>query len=217
MTMKGYKICFATDTITVTKKFMEDASVINSAAFKEMMALRKLGMAIVVREVKLRKKNTITYNATAQTTAVSGVVDCQLKLIGADGGIISTPRFSIIVGDTLYNEGEFIGSTDEFNVLTNLIAELNDKFTSISTITLRSANWVGSSSPYSQVVTIDGVTENSRVDINPSVEQLATFHSKDITFVTENVGGVITVYCIGQKPANDYTVQVTITEVENNV
>ena len=61
MKMKGYKICFATDTITVTKKFMEDASVINSAAFKEMMALRKLGMAIVVREVKPRKKNTITY------------------------------------------------------------------------------------------------------------------------------------------------------------
>ena len=61
MTMKGYKICFATDTITVTKKFMDDASVINSAAFKEMMALRKLGMAIVVREVKPRKKNTITY------------------------------------------------------------------------------------------------------------------------------------------------------------
>jgi len=54
MTMKGYKICFATDTITVTKKFMEDASVINSAAFKEMMALRKLGMAIVVREIKER-------------------------------------------------------------------------------------------------------------------------------------------------------------------
>ena len=30
---------------------------------------------------------------------------------------------------------------------------------------------------------------------------------------TKNVGGIVTVYAVGQKPANDYTIQVTITEV----
>ena len=59
--MKGYKVDFAKEIVTVTKKFMDDAGVIGSAAFKEMMTLRKLGFAIVEREVKARKVNTITY------------------------------------------------------------------------------------------------------------------------------------------------------------
>jgi hypothetical protein len=84
---------------------------------------------------------------------------------------------------------------------------------SIGTVSLPSANWVGSANLYSQVVDIDGVTENSQVDLTPSVEQLVIFYEKDLTFVTENEGGVVTVYAIGQKPENDYTIQVTITEV----
>ena len=83
----------------------------------------------------------------------------------------------------------------------------------IGEVTLRAAGWVGEDSPYSQVVEIEGVTENSQVDLTPSVEQLSAFYHKDLAFVTENDGGVVTVYAIGQKPENDYTIQVTITEV----
>lgn len=83
----------------------------------------------------------------------------------------------------------------------------------ISEITLLAANWEGETNMYSQVVAVDGLTENSQVDITPSVEQLVVLHQKDLTFVTENEGGVLTVYAIGQKPENDYTMQVTITEV----
>lgn len=83
----------------------------------------------------------------------------------------------------------------------------------IGVVELLSDNWVGSENLYSQIVTIDGVTENSQVDLTPSVEQLVVFYAKDLTFVTENEGGTVTVYAIGQKPENDYTIQVTITEV----
>ena len=41
----------------------------------------------------------------------------------------------------------------------------------------------------------------------------AIFHDKDLAFVTENEDGVVTVYSIGDKPTNDYTIQVSITEV----
>ena len=44
-------------------------------------------------------------------------------------------------------------------------------------------------------------------------EDLTIFHEKDLAFVTENENGTITVYAIGQKPENDYTIQVTLTEV----
>ena len=83
----------------------------------------------------------------------------------------------------------------------------------VSTVTLRAANWTGTASPYSQVVSIVGTTENSKVDLTPTVEQMTIFHQKDLAFVTENDDGVITVYAIGDKPTNDYTMPVTITEV----
>ena len=83
----------------------------------------------------------------------------------------------------------------------------------IAYIDLLAANWEGNASLYSQVVEIDGVAENSKIDINPSVEQLAIFHAKDIAFVAENEDGVVTVYAIGDKPTRDYTIEVCITEV----
>lgn len=83
----------------------------------------------------------------------------------------------------------------------------------LGNVTLYASKWVGSSSPYSQVVSVPGVTEYSQVDLKPSVEQMAVFHKKDLAFVTENDGGTVTVYAVGDKPADDYTMQVNITEV----
>lgn len=91
-----------------------------------------------------------------------------------------------------------------------LLGGLKPKMT---TVTLLAEKWVGEASPYTQVISIEGITKNSKIDLNPSNEQLSIFHNKDIAFVVGNKNGVITVYCIGQKPANDYTMQATITEV----
>lgn len=89
----------------------------------------------------------------------------------------------------------------------------NNSIASIGEVTILADAWHGGGHLYSQEVEIAGVTENSQVDLTPSLEQLAIFYEKDLTFVTENDGGVVTVYAIGQKPTNDYTIQVTITEV----
>ena len=99
-----------------------------------------------------------------------------------------------------------------FEELVGMVSEGNK----VSFVTLFASEWVGASSPYSQVVTLSGTTENSKIDLNPTVEQLSIFHNKDLAFVVENNKGTITVYCIGQKPTNDYTMQVTITEVAIN-
>lgn len=93
------------------------------------------------------------------------------------------------------------------------MAENQTSSATIGDVTLLASAWKGNESPYSQVVQISGVTNNSQVDLTPSIEQLAIFHHKDLAFVTENVDGVVTVYALGDKPLNDYTIQVTITEV----
>ncbi len=90
----------------------------------------------------------------------------------------------------------------------------SQKIAKIGWVTLLASAWIGEGSLYHQVVEIEGVTENSQVDLTPDVEQLAIFYEKDLSFVTENDGGTVTVYAIGQKPLNDYTIQVTITEVD---
>ena len=82
-----------------------------------------------------------------------------------------------------------------------------------SNVTLFASAWVGSGSIYSQIVSINGITKYSRVDLDPSAEQVSAFYEKSVAFVTENENGVVTVYAIGQKPQNDYTMQVTVTEV----
>jgi len=93
------------------------------------------------------------------------------------------------------------------------VVMLNGSSARIGVVTLLASAWVGNDNLYSQVVDIDGVTKNSQVDLTPDVQQLLVFYEKDLTFVTENEDGVVTVYAIGQKPTNDYTVQVMITEV----
>ena len=95
-----------------------------------------------------------------------------------------------------------------------IIGSLNKPTAKIANVDLLAANWVGESSPYYQVVQIEGVTENSQVDLTPSIEQLVIFYEKDLGFVTENDNGIVTVYAIGQKPTGDYNIQVTITEVD---
>ena len=83
----------------------------------------------------------------------------------------------------------------------------------ISSVELLAENWVGDASPYSQVVSINGVTPNSMVNLQPNTEQLSIFYEKDLSFVAANEDGIVTVFCIGQKPMYDYTMQVTVTEV----
>lgn len=72
---------------------------------------------------------------------------------------------------------------------------------------------------YYQTITtiIDGaITVRSKIDLQPSPEQLSIFHEKDVAFTVINEDGIATVYAIGIRPEQDYTIQCTITEVTIN-
>lgn len=90
--------------------------------------------------------------------------------------------------------------------------------TRIVEVTLLASAWLAATelNTYTQIVTIEGTTEFSKVDLQPSAEQLVIFHERDVNFTTVNEDGTIVVYAVGDKPINDYTIQATVTEVTIN-
>ena len=92
---------------------------------------------------------------------------------------------------------------------TNLGAQAQVKTASI---TLPVASWAGDD-PYTQTVTITGVTAKSRIDLNPSAAVLSAAMEGGYGLVIGNNNGTVTVYVVGAKPTAAITVQVSITEV----
>ena len=107
-------------------------------------------------------------------------------------------------------------ATEDF-VRAQLLELVNKAAPTPATITLYANSWKKSAEEnmWSQTVIVANatVTEYSKIDLQPTPEQLCIFHEKDLAFVAENEDGIVTVFCVGQKPTNDYTIQATIMEV----
>lgn len=58
---KPYAIDFTTNTVTVTKKFLEAASMIGTTEFNTMMQLRQMNLTIVTK-APAKKKAKLTYD-----------------------------------------------------------------------------------------------------------------------------------------------------------
>lgn len=116
------------------------------------------------------------------------------------------PRLKIGDGQTPYSELPYI---------------LIDSFTmpKPNTINLYASKWVQvSDNVYVQDITEqlkEKTTSNSKIDLQPTPEQLRIFHQKDVTFTIVNEeDDTINIYAVGIRPSNDYEkIQVTITEV----
>lgn len=83
-----------------------------------------------------------------------------------------------------------------------------------TSITLLANSWVGDSQPYSQSVKINSATRNSKIDLQPTAQQIVDLQYIETSLMVQNNGdGTFTAWAIGSKPTSDYTMQVLITEV----
>ena len=82
-------------------------------------------------------------------------------------------------------------------------------------ITLSASKWVeqDGGSHYTQVVSVSGITANTRIDLNPTPEQLISIVDEGLSMFAANQNGVVTVYCMGGKPATDMTLPIAKQEV----
>ena len=173
------------------------------------------GNADSQKELRASAKNSQEIRASVNTlNAIHGKSAYEIAVIyGFEG--TEEEWLASLKGETPVKGIDYFTAEDVKNIVDEVAKNISIQGATakIGNVTILASKWVGTDSPYSQVVTVEGITENSQVDLTPNVEQLAIFHEKDLAFVTENEDGVVTVYAIGQKPENDYTIQVTITEV----
>ena len=69
--------------------------------------------------------SSITEDGTCQITACEGAVGCEVTLYKADSKQLTSPRFTLVVGSTIYN-GEEIISSSEANALRELVEQSYD-------------------------------------------------------------------------------------------
>lgn len=68
-------------------------------------------------------ENVVTYAFTPQTCATVGKVECEVKLYGAEKMLLTSARFTLIVEDTVYNEGDEVEPMSEVTALTALVSD----------------------------------------------------------------------------------------------
>lgn len=164
--------------------------------------------------------NVIEYDVPLELLNENGNLEVQLVLQNEQGLVWKSviKKFVVLgsvdaVEDIIYQE-DFITKAQK---ILEEIKKTHNATGKIAFITLYADKWITVDEDwYSQIVNIAGTTNKSQVRIDLTVEQVIIFRKKDITFLVGNKNGIITVHCIGQKPTNDYTMQVTIEEVNIN-
>lgn len=136
--------------------------------------------------------------------------------VNADG---SVEIYSVFPTMTILSDNADAVIECEYNRDANkVVAELLDLIQRIAEkedyITLLASKWAATSvsGRYEQVVAVDGVTPKSTVIMDLSLAQAETFRAKDLAFFLVPGDGIVTVYAIGQKPTNDYTLRVRYKE-----
>ena len=70
--------------------------------------------------------NRILYAMTPQTCTAVGAMKCEIRVYGAGGELITSPRFTILVDDTVYSDGDVVDSASEFSALTALVVQAKE-------------------------------------------------------------------------------------------
>lgn len=85
--------------------------------------------------------------------------------------------------------------------------------TKVTDIVMKVDSWHGGAGMWSQIVEVAEASDFSKIDLQPSAEQLLILQKIEAAMTVENAAGVITVYVTGNKPKTDITIQASITEV----
>lgn len=78
----------------------------------------------VIKNDCIIERNTILYEFTANTTNAEGVVNCDITIVAADGKVLTSPQFIIVVDKRVVRDEEILSQLpeDKRSTLDNMIA-----------------------------------------------------------------------------------------------
>lgn len=79
------------------------------------------------------ENNVIVYELKKQATAVPGMLKCEVELYGADDKLITAPKFSILVEDKVYSDGDTEADEGEVSTLAGLIKDAASAIANVNT------------------------------------------------------------------------------------
>lgn len=72
------------------------------------------------------RDNQVVYDVTEQTVSVPGMVMCEIRLYGADQGLLTSAAFLMVVEENVSSGDENILSADEYSALTEALGSVAD-------------------------------------------------------------------------------------------
>lgn len=151
-------------------------------------------------------------------TNVDGWVRFAVQFIDASGEtVLNTLPASGETKSTV--EGKDAVEEEYADIILDLMAQVNSLTERITektiTLTLSTDGWIQSSDAtyYTQEVSIEGSTVNTRVNLDPTAEQLLQILQEEVSLFVVNDNGTILVYSVNNVPSTDMAIKAILKEV----
>lgn len=165
------------------------------------------------------QKVIFSWLVTRNATKLSGTLNFAIRLGCRNGEKVDyewhTEIYTGITVSSSLNNGEII-IQEYSDILEEWRQKLFDKLESIVSISLLAENWIPSSdkSYYTQDVTISGVMPTSKIDLQPTSEQMMMLINRGIIMFVSNDNGNVMVYSMKEKPSEKMTIQAIMKETK---
>ena len=100
---------------------------------RAVFVAKKSDDKVLANDCIIENNATVRYDFTNQTASAEGIVSCEVRLYGADGRLITSPRFVMVVDARVVYDGDLPVSDSENTTFDALVSELNALIQTVST------------------------------------------------------------------------------------
>lgn len=91
---------------------------------RAVLSISRPGSSVLLDDCIIKLNDSvIIYEFNSQTAQVLGINECELKIYGLDGDLLTSPRFTMLVNDNIFNDGDKHGI--DYNYASSVITDCN--------------------------------------------------------------------------------------------
>ena len=94
---------------------------------RAVFSAKKPDGATLFNDCIIEDNTRIRYDFTEQTTNCEGMMNCEIRLYGKDGNLLTTPAFVVVVDPRVVYDSEVLDSFPESTSLDNILSAENDR------------------------------------------------------------------------------------------